>query len=128
MGSRLGDDRAARDAIDVLADEELDWQDAPAWAMYGWYYLTQTKYQAGGKAWNAWHRRFANAYIGRQREDGSWVSPGHYEKFHGPVLATTLGALTLQVYYRYLPTYQQQTASAARGEDEDDEVEAFTVL
>ena len=52
-------------------------------------------------------------YVKNQNEDGSWTSAGDNrtdstgkEIDLGPVYSTTLAALTLQVYYRFLPTYK----------------------
>ena len=42
-----------------------------------------------------------------QNPDGTWgPPPGSVEGRYGPVYNTALMALMLQVYYRFLPTYQ----------------------
>jgi len=50
--------------------------------------------------------------VKNQQADGRWVPPvadgGHGDAGYGPAFPTALGALTLQVYYRFLPTYQTQ--------------------
>ena len=82
--------------------------------MYSWYYITQAKFHAGGGDWDFWNQKFAREIIRNQNEDGSWTSAGSNlkenshgtETNHGPVYATTLAALTLQVYYRFLPSYK----------------------
>ena len=73
--------------------------------MYSWYYITQAKFQAGGGTWNSWNSKFAPVITKNQSEDGHWDSPGDDELKQGPVYSTCLAALTLQVYYRFLPTY-----------------------
>ena len=81
--------------------------------MYAWYYISQTKFHKGGATWTAWNNQFAPQFIRNQSPDGHWDSPGLglkegvsvRENMH-PVYATTLAALTLQVYYRFLPTYK----------------------
>lgn len=81
--------------------------------MYAWYYISQTKFHQGGGEWTSWNNKFAPQFIRNQNPDGSWDSAGlalkagttGRENMH-PVYATTLAALTLQVYYRFLPTYK----------------------
>jgi len=92
-----------------------------AWAeggnqVYGWYYVTQAKFQAyagrNPKEWAAWNNMFSKMLIGAEILEtttnnvklGHWTG-GEYSK--GPVYTTTLCVLMLEVYYRYLPTYKQ---------------------
>jgi len=70
--------------------------------MYGWYYITQAKFQKGGKDWDTWNAQFSKALIGAQAKDGHWDGGDH----GGPVYSTTICCLMLEVYYRYLPTYK----------------------
>ncbi|MEI6150710.1 MAG: hypothetical protein WCS01_16560, partial [bacterium] len=70
--------------------------------MYGWYYITQAKFQRGGKDWDTWNALFSKALIGAQAKDGHWDGGDH----GGPVYSTTMCCLMLEVYYRYLPTYK----------------------
>ena len=86
--------------------------------LYGWYYITQAKFHYG-KGWKAWNTQFAKAFTLAQNEDGSWDAPGS-EASHGRVYSTTLAALTLQVYYRLLPTYQQGAVEAVETFEEDE--------
>jgi len=79
--------------------------------LYTWYYMTQAKFQRGGKTWEDWNNKFARVYVQAQNTDGSW-RPGHVtEKEYGPLYGTTFSALSLMVYYRFLPTYQQVEAT-----------------
>jgi hypothetical protein len=41
-----------------------------------------------------------------QDQDGSWDPKGHYEELCGRTYTSALGALCLEVYYRYLPIYE----------------------
>ena len=98
----------------ALNGEDCSWssQRTSAWSLYYWYYLTQMKFHHGGRTWRSWNDKFAREYVKNQNADGSWTSPheaggGHGEATIGPVFTTALSALTLQVYYRHLPTYQQ---------------------
>ena len=107
-----GDSREARQAMQILGSAECNWDKPPAWPLYTWYYITQAQFHQGGKHWNRWNSQFAREYVKHQNEDGSWTSPGPRsgdesgkEVNLGPVYSTTLAALTLQVYYRFLPSY-----------------------
>ena len=108
---------------------EIDWDEAPRHALYGWYYVTQAKFHQGGKTWNNWNSEFARLYTRKQNEDGSWTSPAEDEEGpYGPVYSTTLAALTLQVYYRLLPTYQAEAVAPAEAEDLEEEEDLIRVI
>jgi hypothetical protein len=125
----LGHDRdsAVRKGLAALEDARCEWKNPPAWPMYAWYYIAQTKFHQGGGSWKSWNNRFAIQFIRNQNPDGSWDSAGLSLKAGTPgrenlhrVYATTLAALTLQVYYRYLPTYQpieEQVVDQKAGND-----------
>ena len=101
-----GDSREARQGLDALNKALCKWESSPDWAMYGWYYITQAKFHEGGPGWKRWNGQFARAYVKAQNRDGSWTAPREDEQKYGPAYGTALAALTLQVYYRFLPTYQ----------------------
>lgn len=99
-------------------DWNRPWLTSP---IYYWYYITQAKFQAGGEIWNNWNRQFAEQLIRNQKietkaikgptgmiHDIGWWEPPADIKGHsdGPVMDTTLCTLQLEVYYRYLPTFQ----------------------
>ena len=69
---------------------------------YGWYYMTQARFQTGGQLWDAWNDKMLPLLIKQQAEDGHW------DCYRGAVMSTTLCCLCLEVYYRYLPTYARQ--------------------
>jgi hypothetical protein len=71
--------------------------------IYAWYYITQAKFQKGGKDWDEWNTQFSRALIGGQAKDGHWEGGDH----GGDVYTTALCCLMLEVYYRYLPSYQK---------------------
>jgi hypothetical protein len=113
-----GDTKEARQGLSALTKALCKWEAAPDWAMYGWYYITQAKFHEGGSEWKGWNNQFARSFTKSQNKDGSWTAPKEDEQKYGPAYSTTLAALTLQVYYRFLPTYQavaldSQTASVA---------------
>ncbi len=108
-----GTSREARAGLQAIGSASCQWEKPPAWPMYAWYYITQARFHHGGAGWTRWNQQFARAYVKSQNEDGSWTSPGPKaggsqgaETHLGPVYSTTLAALTLQVYYRFLPTYK----------------------
>ncbi len=71
---------------------------------YFLYYATQVMHNVPGKDWETWNEKTQKFLVDSQIKEGcsagSWKPTGHTA---GPVMATSLHALTLQVYYRYLP-------------------------
>jgi len=115
------------------------------WSLYKWYYQTQAIFQGhkgtGGK-WKKWNKMFTRELIRKQKKDGRWNSPAADEKLGAghsestqlrgidePVYSTSLCCLMLEVYYRYLPTFnlshikKAKKAAAANDDagDDDDE-------
>jgi hypothetical protein len=123
-----GEEKAVRDGIVALQGTTCNWKEPLAFSpMYAWYYITQAKFHHGGQTWSGWNDRFARTFVGNQNEDGSWTAPAgreHAEGGYGPVYSTTLAALSLQVYYRFLPTYKAEAVQAAPKEEENKEVGA----
>jgi outer membrane biosynthesis protein TonB len=77
--------------------------------VYYWYYGTLAMFQRQGKDWQRWNPALQEALLGSQRFDGryagSWDPDGQWGAYGGRVYSTALGALCLEVYYRYLPLY-----------------------
>ncbi len=90
--------------------------------LYAWYYITQALFHKGGGAWNRWNAAFARTMTQAQNDDGSWVSTGKEEVEYGPVYGTVFSALTLMVYYRFLPTYQPIAVEEKPTEKSKDDV------
>ncbi len=111
--------------LNAMREFKCDYFDPPGFPMYTWYYITQAKFHEGGQLWKRWNGMFADQLTKNQNEDGSWTTAGKNIKGEGhgnevslgPVYSTTLAALTLQVYYRFLPTYKP---IAVESEDEQD--------
>ncbi|NQU38526.1 MAG: terpene cyclase/mutase family protein [Lentisphaerae bacterium] len=88
--------------------------------VYYWYYVTQAKFHAGGNAWQQWNGLFSRELVRAQtvmqkasadgKDMGFWDSPGLQEHHDGRVMDTCLCTLQLQVYYRYLPTFNTPKA------------------
>ncbi len=78
---------------------------------YYWYYASQAMFQYDGGLWRDWNKKLVDALIGAQRSaakpgesrcaDGSWDPIDEWSLAGGRVYTTALGALTLEVYYRY---------------------------
>ncbi len=123
-----GSSGEVKSGLQALKDADVNWTKPMNWPMYAWYYITQAKFHAGGPSWVSWNNEFAKELTRNQNEDGSWTSAGQHlegeghgkEVNHGPVYATTLAALTLQVYYRFLPTYKPIEVEEEKGPAEDD--------
>lgn len=78
--------------------------------MYYNYYATQVMHHYGGESWKKWNTTMRDHLVKSQakqgHEHGSWHFTGdHGTTAGGRLYATTLAAMTLEVYYRYLPIY-----------------------
>lgn len=73
--------------------------------LYYWYYGTLCAHQQAGAVWKRWNDAMIKALCENQRkggdEDGSWDPLGAYSGEWGRAGQTALGALCLEVYYRY---------------------------
>ena len=86
---------------------------------YFLYYATQVMHNLPGPEWDTWNRNARRHLISTQIKEGcaagSWAPIGHSA---GPVMSTSIHALTLEVYYRYLPLYQLDNKKQAMKSDE----------
>lgn len=76
--------------------------------MYYYYYATQVMYQFGGNDWKDWNGKMRDILLKGQKPDGSWDPIGGHASAGGRLMETSLSILTLEVYYRYLPTYLRE--------------------
>jgi hypothetical protein len=100
-----------------------DWQETDGGLpgpLLGWYYVTQAMYHSTddpreSEYWKYWNPLFSTTLLNHQQDDGRWEFPesegGQREKaqFDGRnriLYSTAMCCLTLEVYYRYLPTYR----------------------
>jgi hypothetical protein len=82
--------------------------------IYYWYYATQVMHNQMGPEWDVWNRKMRHILIGTQDKEGcaagSWNphKPANdmWGDIGGRLMMTSLSALTLEVYYRYLPLYK----------------------
>ncbi len=84
--------------------------------IYYWYYATQVMHNFLGPEWDTWNRRMRRILIQTQEKYGcamgSWSPtypvPDPWGAQGGRLYMTSLSALTLEVYYRYLPLFRVQ--------------------
>jgi hypothetical protein len=80
--------------------------------VYYWYYATLALYQHGGQPWTKWNAKIRDRIVGLQstsgHQTGSWDPDSSlYGSKGGRIYCTTLAALSLEVYYRYLRLYDE---------------------
>ncbi len=127
--------KEVRSSLPTLASYPFTWQEekdekekaketAGKGNLYFWYYNTQAYFQEGGATWDAWNKEFSaplvnlqkviskdvSGYVdhkGEPHDIGSWDGGPHFhDGGEGAVFKTLLSTLMLEVYYRYLPTFQ----------------------
>jgi hypothetical protein len=94
--------------------------DARRRSLYYWYYATQVMHNIPGPDWDKWNRAMRRVLIETQVKEG--CAAGSWDPMRptrellgesgGRLCVTSLSALTLEVYYRYLPLYKLDTESA----------------
>jgi hypothetical protein len=121
----------ARSAVGLLCRMYLGWKkDHPALQrgvdkiakvgpntdLYYDYYATQILHHVEGQRWVDWNNKMRDMLVNSQskkgHEAGSWydgVDGGHGAHVAGRVYCTALSTMILEVYYRHLPIYGQQS-------------------
>ncbi len=103
-------DPVVKRGVDLLLREPPRWVEPGGRGLskinfYYWYYGSYALFQFGGKPWKNWNEDMQSALISTQRrggdEDGSWDPIDEWGKAGGRIYATAMGAMTLEVYYRY---------------------------
>jgi len=108
---RIGKKRL-EDYEKVAADPSL-WASIGSHNLYGWYYDTQAMFNSQDvdkNRWKRWRKAFESVLIRAQHDEGYWETTGHGTGATTPgrVLSTCWAALQLEVYYRYLPSYDME--------------------
>ena len=82
--------------------------------MYWNYYGAMVMFQndgPDGKLWKSWNAKMKaqliNSQVKEGKQKGSWYFAGGHGSAGGRVYNTALAAMTLEVYYRYMPVYQK---------------------
>lgn len=119
------DERLFRQGADYLRENlpSHGTQREPQRDTYYWYYASQVMFHMGGEHWQAWKERLEGLLINSQVAEGSLAGswdpsgtiPDRWGSNGGRLYVTALNLLSLEVYYRHLPLYQN-TASAANAE------------
>ncbi|MFM9197081.1 MAG: prenyltransferase/squalene oxidase repeat-containing protein, partial [Planctomycetia bacterium] len=85
-------------------------------AVYQNFYLSQALLQLNHPAWPRWNQKNRDQLVVRQsrqgHEAGSWFFADHDTAPGGRLAHTSLAILTLEVYYRLLPIYQQEAVES----------------
>lgn len=68
---------------------------------YGHYYTAQVMYILGGKYWNDYYKKVVEQILPAQKDDGSW------DDDVGPVYATAMACIIMQIPNEYLPIFQK---------------------
>jgi hypothetical protein len=84
--------------------------------LYYNYYGTQVMHHVEGDRWVAWNAKMRDMLVKEQskqgHEQGSWADPflkASHGEYGGRLYITSLATMILEVYYRHLPIYSQQS-------------------
>lgn len=120
-----GDSSEADDAIDYLETflepgEIPDWGNDDGGTSHGgriniWYYAVQAFFQddPDGSNFKKYMAAMTKALVQNQADDGHWLCYSEKGINQGKTYNTTLAALGLMVFYRYLPTTQADNIQRA---------------
>ncbi|QDU91394.1 hypothetical protein Pla175_48160 [Pirellulimonas nuda] len=82
------------------------------------YYASQVLFQhteGRGPMWDTWNEKMRDQLVNQQEMrghlKGSWFVPDRHNDRAGRLYTTSLAAMTLEVYYRYLPIYGAKAVS-----------------
>jgi hypothetical protein len=106
--------KEAKNSLPYLMQVQTKKWDTVTWVdLYHWYYNIQAAFHEGGNLWKKWNSEFLPLIAKNQvilknkyednKDIGYWSSS---DSSHGLVYDTTMATLMLEVYYRYLPTFQ----------------------
>ncbi len=108
-GVNRRDDRI-KSGVNILMKEPPAWRPASGKRkskinLYYWYYATYALFQYGGTPWKKWNEALLKTLLDTQImggcSDGSWDPIGEWGGPGGRVYSTAIGAMTLEVYYRF---------------------------
>jgi prenyltransferase beta subunit len=99
--SKLADD-CLHFVITQFDTTKGQWNKGSGHDFYTHLYASQAFYQAGDKYWDAYFPATRDELLGMQNANGTWDGDGI-----GPVYGTAIGAIILQLPYKFLPIYQR---------------------
>lgn len=106
-----GETPTAREAADFIL-EELPGKGQPN--LYFWYYASLALHNMQGSSWDTWNGALRQELLATQEKSGpmagSWPTDSLWSGYGGRVYTAAMGALCLEVYYRYLPIYLEASA------------------
>jgi hypothetical protein len=85
--------------------------------VYYWYYATLALFQLQDVDWMRWNQALKQRLLTTQlpaydEQAGSWNPDPLWGGYGGRVYSTAMSCLCLEVYYRYLPMYQQSNVAS----------------
>jgi hypothetical protein len=102
------DDPRIQTTAEMLVKKLPEWKAGGQTCFYHLYYGTLCMFQVGGDGWKQWNTALKSTLIPNQckaggDDDGSWdPNVDWLSAYGGRVYTTAMGALCLEVYYRYL--------------------------
>lgn len=125
LGLRLDEPMAQRQVTQLLSElpdlDELNRRESTAWHNeYYWYYGTMAMFNVGGEPWQEWNAALRRTVLEHQERPvsrkgkrghryGSWPAFGkgwgQWGRSGGRIYSTAINTLTLEIYYRYVPSY-----------------------
>ena len=86
--------------------------------LYYWYYASVGLFQLQDENWTEWNAALQKQLLSTQRRGGklagTWDPDRVWGHYGGRIYSTAMGALCLEVYYRYLPIYGPAPVPASR--------------
>ncbi|PQO28304.1 hypothetical protein [Blastopirellula marina] len=115
LGNRR-DSQTLQDSAAYLKENlpQLGTPQHPLRDTYYWYYATQVMFHMRGEYWEAWdsklHVMLEETQVQEGPAAGSWDPYGEisdrWAPFAGRIYVTTMNLLSLEVYHRHLPIYE----------------------
>ncbi len=99
-----GKSKAALKGVEYISKNSKFEFDQKHSDIYGHYYDAQAMINHGGKGWNQYNQMIRDELLENQERDGSWKMPKLTPNVKTPTYRTALITLTLEVYYRFLPS------------------------
>lgn len=110
LGQKLGETEI-KEATDFLAQEPPDLSKPD---LYYWYYASLSMVQMQNRSWKVWNAYTRDGLVRMQQKggpsDGAWKVSMKRAERAGNIFTTAIGALTLEVYYRYAPLLEAPPA------------------